>query len=143
MLENKNNLNSHKIFVLQGPNFNLLKLYSFENLSLDNLNKHIRKEAKQYNYNTFIFQTNHEGRAVSMVQKYRKKIAGIILYPGPWAHSGHSILDLFNIIKIPTIVISQHGQDMLFKGMQNISGKNLKQATTEAFYIFNDKLLVE
>ena len=143
MSENKNNLNSKKLFVLQGPNFNLLKLQPFTNLTLDRLNKHIKIEAKKYNYNVFIFQTNHEGRAVSMLQKYRKKISGIILYPGPWSCSGYSILDLFNIIKTPVIAISNKKQETIFTEIKYIYGEDLAHTTSEAFYVLNDKLSEE
>ena len=79
MKTNKSNHND-KIFVLQGPNFNLLKL---KKLPIEKLNKHIKKQSQLYNKNVIIFQTNEEGKAVGKLQKYRKKNIRNNFFPRP------------------------------------------------------------
>ncbi len=133
METNKNNHND-KIFVLQGPNFNLLKL---KKLPIETLNKHIKKQSQLQNKNVIIFQTNEEGKAVGKLQKYRKKISGIILFPGPWIKSGESILDLLNIIKTPYVTISDTREKTIFKGIKNLYGEDLFKLVNEAFYLLN------
>ena len=130
---NKSNHND-KIFVLQGPNFNLLKL---KKLPIEKLNKHIKKQSQLHNKNVIIFQTNEEGKAVGKLQKYRKKISGIIFFPGPWIKSGESILDLLNIIKTPYVTISDTCEKSIFKGTKNLYGEDLFKLVSEAFYLLN------
>ena len=136
MKTNKNNYN--KIFVLQGPNLNLLKLKKPLKITTEKLNKHIKKQSQHYNNNVIIFQTNEEGKAIGKLQKYRKKISGIILFPGPWNEFGHSILDLLNIIKTPCVTISNTKGKSIFIGMKNLQGENLLQLTSEAFRLLNN-----
>ena len=133
---NKNNLN--KIFVLQGPNLNLLKLQKSIHLKTEKLNQHIKKKSQEYNNNIIIFQTNEEGKAISRLQKYRKKISGVILFPGPWSKSGYPILDLLNMIKIPYVTISIINKGSIFTGIKNLEGEDLLQLTSEAFLLLNN-----
>ena len=71
-----------KILVIHGPNMNLLGLRKKGKrgrITLDKLNRHLRKFATETELSLIIFQTNDESRAVNYLQKQRKKIKGIFL----------------------------------------------------------------
>ena len=68
---------NHKILVIHGPNMNLIGLKTAgdgKRITLDKLNRHLRKTAKKIGLSLTIIQTNEEGRAVSHLQSQRKKI---------------------------------------------------------------------
>ena len=136
MSNNKNN-KLKKIFVLQGPNFNLLKSQTNNRLTQTGLNKHLKKEAQQYNISINILQTNEEGKALGKIQQQRKKIMGIIIYPGPWSMHGYVLLDLLEIIKIPYIIISIKKENTIFKGVENLFGEDLLPLTSKALNVLN------
>ena len=98
-----------KILVILGPNMNLLGLRQKDKKgrnTMDKLNRHLRKTARAKGLSLTIFQTNNEACAVSRLQSQRKKIKGILLFPGPWQQSGYVIKDTLEILSIPYITIS-------------------------------------
>ena len=141
MTKNKINNNVKKIFILQGPNINLLNLKTSTKLTTDALNKHIRKKTQEINSQSIIFQTNEEGKAVGKLQQYRKKISSIILYPGPWNKSAYSILDLLHILKIPYITICTAGERGIFNGITNFEGDNMLKMTDKALDFLNKEII--
>ena len=141
MEKNKINNNVKKIFILQGPNINLLKLKTPTNLTIETLNKHIRKKTQETNSRSIIFQTNEEGKAIGKLQQYRKKISSIILYPGPWSRSAYSILDLLDILQIPYITICTVGEEGIFKGVKSFEGEDFLKMTDHAFDLLNKDII--
>ena len=125
----------HKILVIYGPNMNLLGLKNLEEgqrITLDKISQHIRKIAKNLGYDVMIRQTNHEGRAVDYIQQQRKKIKGLLLFPGPWQQSGHVIKDTLNILLLPYITISLGEKEKIFKNIKSIKEKNIYHSTEKA-----------
>ena len=122
----------HKILVIYGPNMNLLGLKNLEEgqrITLDKISQHIRKTAKSLGYDVMIRQTNHEGRAVDYIQQQRKKIKGLLLFPGPWQQSGHAIKDTLDILLLPYLTISLGEQEKMFK---SIKEKDIYHSTEKA-----------
>ena len=91
-------------------------------LTLDKLNRHLRKTAAKFNYKPIIFQTNEESRAATVLQQQRNKICSILLFPGPWQQSGFVLKDTLELLKIPYITIPTGEDVMLLKGIDNIEG---------------------
>ena len=119
------NTTNKKILVIHGPNMNLLGLRKIENcerITLDKLNRHLRKKAKARGVSLTIFQTNDESLAITKLQRQRKKIKGIILFPGPWQQSGFVLKDALELLEIPYITVSQGEDISLFNGIDNIKG---------------------
>jgi len=141
MTKNKINNSLKKIFILQGPNLNLLKIKTSKALTTEKLNKHIKKKAQEKNYQTIIFQTNEEGKALGKLQQYRKKISAIIIYPGPWGKTAYSILDLLHILHIPYITICDAGERGIFKGTNFFEGSDLLDMTDKAFDLLNKEII--
>ena len=128
-------IEKHKILVIYGPNMNLLSLKNLEKeqrITLDKISKHIRKTAKNLGYDVMIRQTNHEGRAVDYIQQQRKKIKGLLLFPGPWQQSGHVIKDTLDILLLPHITISLGQKEKIFKNIKSIKEKDIYDSTEKA-----------
>ena len=122
-----------KILIIQGPNMNLLGL-RFKNtktkITLDKLNAHLQKTAKKHKIKLVIIQTNDESKATTTIQRQRKKICGILLFPGPWQQSGFVLKDTMELLKIPYITISSGEGVKLLKGIENIEGDILQACET-------------
>ena len=81
-----------KLLVLHGPNMNLLGVRSAqkgENITLDKINRHIRRYIRDKNIEIKIIQTHSEVKAVSYIQNNRNNFDGLILTPGAWNESGY------------------------------------------------------
>ena len=123
------------IFVIHGPNMNLLgytKRGDKGRITLDKLNRHLRRIASERGFLLAIFQTNDEIKAVNQLQRRRKNIKGILLFPGPWQQSGHVIKDTLDILGIPYITISNGEKEEVLKGNKNIENKNIFKSVERA-----------
>ena len=103
-----------KILILHGPNMNLFGLKSFyegNNLTLDKINRHIRRYIRDKNLEVKIIQTHNETKAVSYIQNNRKKIDGLVISPCAWSSSGYVLDDLLKLIKLKYIVINLDNSD--------------------------------
>ena len=125
----------HKILVIHGPNMNLLGLRTREDggrITLDKLNRHLRKAAIKTLLSLTIIQTNDEIRAVNHLQRSRKKIRGILMFPGPWQKSGHVIKETLEILSTPCITVSQGEEIDVLKGIKNIEEANIYKSSEKA-----------
>ena len=121
------------ILILQGPNMNLVSLTpaAEENrITLDKINKCLRKEAQIIQQPLKTIQTNSESVAVTVLQRQRNKISGIIIFPGPWQQSGFVLKHTLELIKIPYITISTGEEVSILQGIDNIDGDILKACKT-------------
>ena len=126
-----------KLLILHGPNLNLLGLWSSKrnkNLTLDKLNRHIRKYIRNKNVLVKIMQTHSENKAISYIQNNRKKFDGIIIVPGPWQYNAYSLAELLDMIEIPflTIIYKEKDYVKLLNGKDNITNENLYIAFEQA-----------
>ena len=92
------------------------------NFTLDKINRNIKSYIKNKEIQLKILQTNSESKAISYLQKNRKKIDGIIIIPGPWQYSAYGLADLFELIEIPFITIAYKEKDYikLLNGFDNL-----------------------
>ena len=138
------NKQSDKILVIHGPNMNLLGIRTKgkgRHLTLDKLNRHLRKSASKYEIELKIIQCNDEGRAVSTIQRMRKKIKGILLFPGPWQYSGHVLKDTLNILSNPLVTVSTGESVDIIRGKKNYTDKNICSAGEKAIEALNKVIL--
>ena len=83
------------ILILQGPNLNLLGLKSAqlnERLTLDKLNKRIKKGIKLENIQLKFLQTHKSFQAINFLQRNRNKADGLLFIPTSWARTNYTIL---------------------------------------------------
>jgi 3-dehydroquinate dehydratase len=124
----KNKNQNKPILVIHGPNMTLISHRSIaikKRLTLDKVNKCLRKEAGAAGYRLRVIQTNNEAEATVNIQRLRNKISGIIIFPGPWQKSAHIIKDVLEILQIPFITISTGEKADLLRGISNIQNKDL------------------
>lgn len=126
-----------KILVLYGPNLNLLGLWAAsrdKTITLDKLNRHIRKYIRNKNIDLKIIQTNDEAKAISYIQNNRKKIDAIITVPGVWQYNAYGISEILELTKIPFITITYKEKDYvkLLNGENNITDEDLYNAMSNA-----------
>ena len=96
------------ILILQGPNLNLLGLKSSENgkhITLDKLNKAIRKHVHGKEVTLKFLQTHKQFQAINFLQRNRKWADGLLCIPTSWAKYDWSIADTLNLINIPIAMV--------------------------------------
>ena len=79
-----------KILILQGPNLNLLGVKSSQagdRLTLDKLNKAIRKHVHGRDVELKSLQTHKQFQAINFLQRNRKDADGVLLIPTSWARN--------------------------------------------------------
>ena len=118
-----------KLLILHGPNMNLFGIRSSKvgkNITLDKINKHIRKYIRDKKIEVKILQTHNEVKAVSYLHSNRNNFDGLILTPGAWQKSGYILKDTIDIIETPYIIINtyQSNQNDLFEDKMNLNHKD-------------------
>ena len=96
------------ILFLQGPNLNMLGLKSSEtkaNVTLDKINRAIKKHAKGKNVNLKILHTHKQFQAVNFLQRNRNWAKGILFIPTSWARNEFTILETMALISLKTAVV--------------------------------------
>ena len=98
-----------KIYVLNGPNLNLLgvrepAIYGSE--SYKDLIQRIEAYAKEKGVLVRFLQSNHEGALVDRIQAaYFEKIDAIVINPGAYTHTSVALRDALCAVKIPTVEV--------------------------------------
>lgn len=96
------------IYVLNGPNLNMLGLREpaiYGTDSLDDVRRKAEGRAKAVGLTIDFRQSNIEGELVTWVQEARDKAAGIILNAGAYSHSSIALLDALQAAELPVIEV--------------------------------------
>ena len=97
-----------KILVLQGPNLNLLGVKSAqqgEKLTLDKLNKALRKHVRNTAVELRILQTHKEYIALNFIQRNRNQADGLLLIPMSWARYNWTLEETLSLVRLPTAIV--------------------------------------
>lgn len=97
-----------KILVINGPNLNMLgirepDIYGAQNF--DALQKFIRDSADELGLSVSLFQSNHEGEIVDIIQSAYGVYDGIVINPAAYTHTSVAILDALKSVAIPTVEV--------------------------------------
>ena len=96
------------ILVIHGPNLNLLGKREKEiygETTLPQINKLIRKRARELKVEVQIKQLNSEGEIVSVLGKERNWADGILINPAAYTHTSVAIADSILAVKIPAVEV--------------------------------------
>ena len=96
------------ILILQGPNLNMLGLKSSktkENVTLDKINRALKKHVKGKNVSLKLLQTHKQFQAVNFLQRNRNWADGILFIPTSWARNEFTILETLELINLKTATI--------------------------------------
>ena len=97
-----------KIFVINGPNMNLLGLREpdiYGRQTYADLVDVLRKRADELNAEISFMQSNHEGDLVDAIQGAYPDTDGIIINPAAYTHTSVAILDAVKAVGIPTVEV--------------------------------------
>jgi len=98
-----------KIYVMNGPNLNLLGvrepgIYGSE--SYESLLRKIEAYCLPQGIEVEFYQSNHEGDLVDAIHKaFFEKADGIIINPGAYTHTSIALLDAVKATSLPTVEV--------------------------------------
>lgn len=97
-----------KLLVINGPNLNMLgirepDIYGKQDFAA--LEKFIRERAAETGHTVTLFQSNHEGEIVDIIQSAYGVYEGIIINPAAYTHTSVAILDALKAVGIPTVEV--------------------------------------
>jgi 3-dehydroquinate dehydratase-2 len=99
---------NHLIFVLNGPNLNLLGLREPEIYgtgTLDDLETLCAETAEGLGLAIDFRQSNLEGELISWVHEARTKAAGLIINPAGYSHTSVALMDAILALDIPIVEV--------------------------------------
>ncbi|MBO5845879.1 MAG: type II 3-dehydroquinate dehydratase [Clostridia bacterium] len=94
-----------KILVINGPNLNMLGIREpsiYGDRSFAALEKFIKDSAAELGVEVSLFQSNHEGEIVDVIQAAYGVFDGIVINPAAYTHTSVAILDALKAVGIPT-----------------------------------------
>lgn len=100
---------TRKIFVLNGPNLNLLgtrepEIYGYD--TLDDIADRMEDEARRANVEIDFRQSNHEGHLVDWLQEANAEGAmAVILNAAAFTHTSLALYDAIRAITVPVIEV--------------------------------------
>ena len=97
-----------KILVINGPNLNMLgirepDIYGRE--TYEDLCRKIRAHAENRGVEVTLYQSNHEGDLVDVIQQAYGNIDGIVINPGGYTHTSVAIPDAIKAVAIPAVEV--------------------------------------
>jgi 3-dehydroquinate dehydratase-2 len=102
------------ILIINGPNLNFLGIREpliYGAKTYGDLRRFIKDLAKTYHFRFTMFQSNHEGDLVDMIQRsYFHKYDALIINPGAFTHYSYAIYDALK--SIPTKAVEVHLSDI-------------------------------
>jgi 3-dehydroquinate dehydratase-2 len=103
------NISADTIYVLNGPNLNLLgtrepETYGHANLA--DVEKLCAATASQFGLKADCRQSNREGELIDFIHEaHARKAAGIIINAGAYSHTSIALHDALVAVKIPTVEV--------------------------------------
>lgn len=97
-----------KILVINGPNLNMLGIREpdiYGKQDFEALQKYIRECADARSLKVTLFQSNHEGEIVDVIQAAYGVYDGIVINPAAYTHTSVAILDALKAVGIPTVEV--------------------------------------
>lgn len=97
-----------EIFILHGPNLNLLgkrdkTIYGAK--SLDELNQCLKEFGEKQGLAITTAQSNHEGELIDYLQGAEGTYAGVVFNPGGYTHTSVAVRDAVEALRIPVIEV--------------------------------------
>ena len=97
---------SKKLYIINGPNLNLLgtrEPEKYGNISLEKVKKLCSVKCNDYNLDLSFFQSNFEGELICEIHKAIDDGLGIIINAGALTHTSIGLLDALSMFKGPKI----------------------------------------
>ncbi len=97
-----------KLLILNGPNLNMLGIREpdiYGKQTYAALEEFIRAQCDRLGIECEVFQSNHEGVLVDMIQSAYGVVDGIVLNPAAYTHTSVAILDALKAIALPAVEV--------------------------------------
>ena len=97
-----------KLFVLNGPNLNMLGIREpgiYGDRNFDALIAYIKDVCQRENIEVECYQSNHEGVLVDIIQSAYGKADGIVINPAAYTHTSVAILDALKAVSLPAVEV--------------------------------------
>ncbi len=123
---------SHRLFVLNGPNLNLLgrrepEVYGRGTLA--DLERRCRAVADEFDFDLFFAQTNHEGQLIDWVHRAFEEDAAVAINPAGLTTRSVALYDALRMLRTP--VVEVHLTNIF--GREPIYQESLTAAAAEGF----------
>ena len=99
---------SKKLLVINGPNLNLLGIREpdiYGRQDFHALENYIRSCAQELSLRVSLFQSNHEGEIVDIIQSAYGVYDGIVINPAAYTHTSVAILDALKAVGLPAVEV--------------------------------------
>jgi 3-dehydroquinate dehydratase-2 len=108
MAKNTKQSKSLPIYILNGPNLNLLgerepEVYGYTTLA--QIEKMCAAQAAAHGLGISFRQSNHEGEIVDQIQEARTSGSAVIINPAGYGHTSIAILDSLQTLAVPVIEV--------------------------------------
>jgi len=97
-----------KILVINGPNLNMLGIREpdiYGRQTYADLVAFVNAAGVEFEVETEIFQSNHEGCIVDKIQSAYGNFDGIVINPAAYTHTSVAILDALKSVGIPAVEV--------------------------------------
>jgi len=99
---------SKLVFVLNGPNLNLLgkrqpHIYGYETMA--DVEASCREVAKEFGFDIRFHQSNREYEIIDWIHEARETASGIVMNPAAFTHTSVAILDALNTCEFPVFEV--------------------------------------
>ena len=99
---------SRLVFILNGPNLNLLgerqpQIYGYDTLA--DVERDCRRVAAELSLELRFHQSNREYEIIDWVHEARKTAGGIVINPAAFTHTSVALLDALNTFEPPVIEV--------------------------------------
>lgn len=97
-----------KLFIINGPNLNMLGIREPEiygKLTLQDIESKIKLYCAKNQIDVELYQSNHEGEIVDIIQSAYQKADGIVINPAAYTHTSVAILDALKAVNIDTVEV--------------------------------------
>lgn len=97
-----------KLFVLNGPNLNMLGIREpdiYGKQDFKALISYIQSVCEREGIEVECYQSNHEGELVNIIQSAYGKADGIVINPAAYTHTSVAILDALKAVGLPAIEV--------------------------------------
>ena len=97
-----------KILVLNGPNLNMLGIREpdiYGKKTYYDLVEFCEETCNKLNIDVEVFQSNHEGEMVDIIQEAYENFDAIVLNAAAYTHTSVAILDALKAVSLPTVEV--------------------------------------
>ena len=136
-----------KLFVLNGPNLNMLGIREpgiYGRQDFKALIAYIQEVCDREGIEVECYQSNHEGELVDIIQSAYGKADGIVINPAAYTHTSVAILDALKAVALPTVEVhlSDISERESFRHVSYPAMACIAQVKGKGFYGYEEAILI-